>query len=78
MKGHIMTENVETVIVEETVAVSPLDKFKTTLKKVDPKVYAVAAVAAIGAVGFAAYKRIENFEEREAIRINLLEDTTEA
>ncbi|WNM72435.1 hypothetical protein SEA_MOSSY_56 [Gordonia phage Mossy] len=77
MKGHIMTESVETVIVEET-TVTPMTKIKTALKKVDPKVYAVAAVATIGAVGFAAYKRIENFDEREAIRINLIDDTTEA
>ncbi|QJD49629.1 membrane protein [Gordonia phage Secretariat] len=72
-----MTENIETVVVEETPAVSPIDKFKTALKKVDPKVYAVAAVAAVGAVGFAAYKRIENFEEREAGRLAILETTDE-
>lgn len=64
-----MTENIETVVVEDEIVVTPLEKFKKTLKKVDPKVYAVAAVAAIGAVGFAAYKRIENYEEREAARL---------
>ncbi|QGJ90398.1 hypothetical protein SEA_PHEPPER_54 [Gordonia phage Phepper] len=69
MKGHIMTENIETVVVEEEIVVTPIEKLKKTLKKVDPKVYAVAAVAAIGAVGYAAYKRIDNYEEREAARL---------
>ncbi|QAU06283.1 hypothetical protein SEA_RICKMORE_49 [Gordonia phage Rickmore] len=69
MKGHIMTENIETVVVEEEIVVTPLTKFKIALKKVDPKVYAAAAVAVIGAAGFAAYKRIENYEEREAARL---------
>ncbi|QPL14699.1 membrane protein [Gordonia phage Schwartz33] len=76
MKGHIMTENNDTNVVEET-TVTPLDKFKTTLKKVDPKVYAAAAVAVVGALGFAAYKRIENFEEREAARLGVVEVTPE-
>ena len=63
-------ETVEIIdaIVEEPV--TPIAKIKTALKKVDTKVYIAAAAAVAGAaVGFAAYKRIDNFENREAERL---------
>lgn len=62
-------KTVEIVEVVEETAVTPIEKIKTALKKVDPKVYTVAAIAVAGALGFAAYKRIENFETREADRL---------
>ena len=65
-----MTENIEIVETVDIVEGNPrIEKIKAALKKVDPKVYAAAAVAAIGTVGYIAYKRIENFEEREAARM---------
>lgn len=73
-----MTENnVETIVIEEEVTITPVAKFKNALKNVDPKVYAVAAIAVIGALGFAAYKRIENFDEREATRTETIVTTVE-
>lgn len=64
-------ENVEIIdaVVEETV--SPVEKIKTTLKNVDSRVYIATAGAVIGGIlGFVAYKRIENFEAREAARLD--------
>ena len=75
-----MTENVETVVVaDEEIAPTRFEKIKTAVKQVDPKVYGAAAIAVIAAVGFAAYKRIENFEEREEARLTeaAIEETAE-
>ncbi|QGJ88072.1 membrane protein [Gordonia phage Avazak] len=80
MKGHIMTENIESIVVtDEEIAPTRFEKIKAAAKQVDPKVYGAAAIAVIAAVGFAAYKRIENFEEREEARLAeaAIEETAE-
>lgn len=71
-----MSEIIDTTIVgEEEIVPTRFEKIKAAAKQVDPKVYAAAAIAAVAGIGFVAYKRIENFEEREAAR--LTEDSEE-